>query len=373
MSRKRVFPFISILIALSLSISACASQAKPTATLMPTATEAAPTATLPAPTFAPTNTLAPTATLVSTATVQPSATMEPSPTPEPSATPILTGTTSALTFTDGLGRTVTLSGYAQRVVSLAPSNTEILYWVGAGSQIVARDEFSDYPDIAKTLPSIGGSYGGYDMEKIVSLKPDLVLAAEINTADQVKALTDLGLTVYLLPNPVTLDQMYANLETVAQITGRQDQTSFFIDKLKARVQAVVDKVKTLADTGRPLVYYEFDASDPTAPFTAGAGTFVDTLITMAGGKNMGGSLTTPWVQISAEKVIELNPTIILLGDAAYGTSPESVAARAGWKAIDAVKNNAIYPIDDNLVSRPGPRLIDGLEALVKIIHPELFK
>lgn len=373
MLRQRVYPLITTLIVLSLSISACASKATPTATQIPTATEAAPTATLPAPTLAPTNTPAPTVTLAPTATMEPSATLVPSATPEPSATAILTGTTSALTFKDGLGRTVILSGYAQRVVSLAPSNTEILYWVGAGSQIIARDEFSDYPDTAKTLPSIGGSYGGYDMEKIVSLKPDLVLAAEINTADQVKALTDLGLTVYLLPNPVTLDQMYGNLETVAQMTGRQDQTSFFIDKLKARVQAVVDKVKTLADTDRPLVYYEFDASDPTAPFTAGAGTFVDTLISMAGGKNVGGSLTTPWAQISAEKVIELNPAIILLGDAAYGTTLESVATRAGWKAIDAVKNNAIYPIDDNLVSRPGPRLVDGLEALVKIIHPELYK
>jgi len=331
MFRQRVFTFITILVALGLSISACASKAKPTATPNPTAT------------------------------------------PVSSATPIPTDTPAIVSFTDGLGRSVTLSGPAQRVVSLAPSNTEILYWVGAGAQIVARDEFSDYPDTAKTLPSIGGSYGGYDLEKIVALKPDLVLAAEINTADQVKALTDLGLTVYLLSNPVSLDEMYGNLETVARMTGHEAQTTTLIESLKGRVQAVEDKVKTIADTDRPLVYYEFDASDPAAPFTAGAGTFVDTLIGMAGGKNVGSSLNTPWAQISAEKVIELNPVFILLGDAAYGISPESVAARSGWKAIDAVKNSMIYPIDDNLVSRPGPRLVDGLEALVKLIHPELYK
>jgi iron complex transport system substrate-binding protein len=100
---------------------------------------------------------------------------------------------------------------------------------------------------------------------------------------------------------------------------------------------------------------------------------VDILIDMAGGKNLGAALDSPWAQISSEKIIELNPAIILLGDAAYGTTADSVASRAGWRATDAVKNNQIFPMDDNLVSRPGPRLVDGLEALVKIIHPELFK
>ena len=132
-------------------------------------------------------------------------------------------------------------------------------------------------------------------------------------------------------------------------------------------------MKRTAADDRPLVYYELDATDPNAPFTFGAGTFLDALITVAGGVNVGGTLDTAWAQISAEKVIELNPIIILLGDAAYGTTPESVAARPGWSAIEAVKNSNVYPFDDNLVSRPGPRLVDGLEALVKIIHPELYR
>jgi iron complex transport system substrate-binding protein len=118
-----------------------------------------------------------------------------------------------LTFTDGLGREVKLDGPAQRVVSLAPSNTEILFAIGAGSQVVGRDEFSDYPEKAKALSSVGGSFGEYSIEAIVALEPNLVLAAEINTPELVKQLEDLGLTVYYLKNPVTLEEMYVNLET----------------------------------------------------------------------------------------------------------------------------------------------------------------
>jgi iron complex transport system substrate-binding protein len=361
MSRQRVVCLITCIAALSLLISACTTKVKPTATLPPTTTAEI------IPTVAHTDTPAPTLPPAPTSTPEPAATLEPTATLVPTAAPV------TMTFTDGLDRTITLSGPAQRVVSLAPSNTEILFYVGAGAQTIGRDEFSDYPAEAKELPTIGGSWGGYNLEAIVALKPDLVLAAEINTLEQVKALADLGLTVYYLANPVTLPEMYGNLEIIARMTGHEAETALLIDSLKARVLAVIENVKRTAADDRPLVYYELDATDPNAPFTFGAGTFLDALITVAGGVNAGGALDTAWAQISSEKVIELNPIIILLGDAAYGTTPESVAARPGWKAIEAVKNSNIYPFDDNLVSRPGPRLVEGLEALVKIIHPELYR
>jgi iron complex transport system substrate-binding protein len=361
MSCQRIFRFVTSIAAFSLLISACTTKTNPTVTLPPTVTAQI------IPTAAPTRTPVPTLPPV------PTATPEPTAMPEPTATTVPADNPASMTFTDGLGRTITLSGPAQRVVSLAPSNTEILYYVGAGAQTVGRDEFSDYPADAVNLPAIGGSWGGYNLEAIVALKPDLVLAAEINTPEQVQALADLGLTVYYLKNPVTLPGMYGNLEIVARMTGHEAETAALIDSLKARVLAVVEKVKRTAADDRPLVYYELDATDANAPFTFGAGTFLDAMITVAGGVNAGGTLNTPWAQISAEKVIELNPVIILLGDAAYGTTPESVAARPGWNAIDAVKNSNIYPFDDNLVSRPGPRLVDGLEALAKTIHPELYK
>jgi iron complex transport system substrate-binding protein len=284
----------------------------------------------------------------------------------PAAAPVSSG----MMFTDGLGRTVTLPGPAQKVVSMAPSNTEILFAIGASSQVVGRDEFSDYPAEAKSLPSIGGSMGQYSYEQVAALKPDLVLASEINTPEQVKALEDLGLTVYYLSNPKSLEDLYANLVTVARLTGHESEAAALVDSLKARVKAVDDTLAGVAD--RPVVFYEIDASDPNKPYTTGPGTFIDLLIARAGGMNLPG-LTDAYPQVSLEQIVLANPAIILLGDALYGTTPESVAGRPGWNKIAAVTDNRVLPFDDNLVSRPGPRLVDGLEALAQAIHPELYK
>jgi iron complex transport system substrate-binding protein len=298
-------------------------------------------------------------------------TSEPAPTPTPIVeVPTVAPTPPALTFTDGLGRTVTLPAAAQKVASMAPSNTEILFAVGAGSQVVGRDEFSDYPAEAKSLPSIGGSMGQYSYEQVAALKPDLVLASEINTPEQVKALEDLGLTVYYLSNPKSLEDLYANLATVAQLTGHDGEAKALIESLMTRV-ATVDK-KLAMVTEKPVVFYEIDASDPNKPYTTGPGTFIDLLIARAGGQNLPG-LTDAYPQVSLEQIVLANPAVILLGDALYGTTPESVAARPGWSGIAAVKDSRVLPFDDNLVSRPGPRLVDGLEALAQAIHPELYK
>ena len=269
--------------------------------------------------------------------------------------------------TDGLNRTVKLHGTPQRIVSLAPSNTEILFAVGAGKQVVGRDSFSDYPAEVKSIKDIGGSMGKYNSEAIVALHPDLVLAGEINTPEEVNSLQQLGLTVFYLPNPTTLEGMFANLETVGQLTGHSSDAATLVKSLQARVVAVDAKIKPL--TSSPSVYYELDATDPTKPYTAGPGTFVDLLISRAGGKNIGDRLASQWAQISLEQVVVSNPAIIILGDSAYGTTADSVKQRSGWGGLAAVQNNHIFPFDDNLVSRPGPRLVDGLEALAKLLHP----
>ncbi|MCL4530267.1 MAG: cobalamin-binding protein [Chloroflexi bacterium] len=297
---------------------------------------------------------------VSTATLAP-ATAAVSPTP------------AGITLTDGLGRTVKLDHPAQRIVSLAPSNTEILFAIGAGSQVVGRDDLSDYPAQVKSLPSVGGSMGQYSTEAIVALKPDLVLAAEINTPELVKSLESLGLTVYYLKNPDTLEQMYGNLQIVAQLTGHESDASTLIDSLKSRVAAVDAKISGV--TAKPVVFYEIDATDPTKPYTYGPGTFGDALITEAGGENFSDAagIKDAYPQVSLEQIVATNPQIIILGDSAYGVTPDSVKSRPGWDTIDAVKNGLIFPFDDNLVSRPGPRLVDGLEQLAKLLHPELFK
>jgi iron complex transport system substrate-binding protein len=277
----------------------------------------------------------------------------------------------AISLSDGLGRTVGLPAAAQRVVSLAPSNTEILFAIGAGSQLVGREEFSDYPAEAKALPSVGGSMGEYSTEAILALAPDLVLAAEINSPELVSALEGLGLTVYYLPNPSTLEEMYLNLQTVAQLTGREEQAAALIASLKQRVDAVDQKIAATSE--RPVVFYEIDATDPGKPYTYGRGTFGDLLIQRAGGVSIGSAIQDPYPQVSLEQIVVSAPEMILLGDAQFGITIESVKTRAGWDELPAVLNDQIFPFDDNLVSRPGPRLVDGLEALARLLHPEVFK
>lgn len=287
----------------------------------------------------------------------------------PQAAPTTAPIEQSMTYTDSLGRTVTLETSPQRIVSLAPSNTEILFAVGAGSQVVGRDEFSDYPPEAASIDTVGGSFGEYNAEAILALEPDLVLAAEINPPELVQQLEDLGLTVYYLGNPTTLEEMYANLETVAQLTGHD--ASGLVDSLKARVAAVDEKIMPLSS--RIPVFYEIDATDPSKPWTYGPGTFGDLLISRAGGYNIGGIAGDPYPQISIEQVVAANPSVIILGDSMWGVTADSVKERPGWETIPAVQSDSIYPFDDNLVSRPGPRLVDGLEQLAKLLRPDLFE
>jgi iron complex transport system substrate-binding protein len=277
---------------------------------------------------------------------------------------------TTLTVIDGLGRAITLDQPAQRIVSLAPSNTEILFAIGAGDQVVGRDELSDYPEAAKNVTDIGPAFEALNTELIVSLEPDLVLAAEINTPEQVKQLEDLGLTVYYLKNPLTLEEMYGNLEIVAQLTGHRGETATLIESLQARVSAVDEKISPL--NSRPSVFYELDATDPAKPFTAGKGTFITQLIDRAGGHNIASDLEG-YPQLSLEQVVAADPAFIILGDARYGVTPESIAQRPGWENLSAVKSGNIFPFNDDLVSRPGPRLVDALEELAKLLRPELFR
>lgn len=273
------------------------------------------------------------------------------------------------TYIDGLGREVVLVGPAQRIVTLAPSLTELFFAVGAGDQIVGRDDFSDFPAEAVDITSIGSTYGALNTEAILALNPDLVVAAEVNTPEQVKALEDLGITVYYLKNPITFAELYDQVRWAGTITGHEDEANALAESLSARVDAVTSAVANV--TERPTVFYELDGTDPSKPWTTGAGTFMDTMITMAGGVNIGGVLSEPYAQISVEEIVLQNPDFIILGDALYGVTIESIAERAGWGDLTAVQENQIFVFDDNLASRPGPRLVDGLEELLKILHPEL--
>jgi iron complex transport system substrate-binding protein len=273
-------------------------------------------------------------------------------------------------LTDDLNRPVVLNGTPQRIISMAPSITEILYAVGAGGQVVGRDQFSDYPAETANATDIGPTYEALNTELIVSLKPDLILAAEINTPEQVKALEDLGLIVYYMKNPTTIEEMYGHMELVAQLTGHESEAASAIESLKARVAAVDEKIMPLSS--RISVFYEVDGTDPAKPFTAGKGTFITLLIERAGGYNIASDIDG-YPQLSLEQVVAADPAFIILGDAKWGVTPESIAQRPGWANLSAVKNEQVLPFDDDLLSRPGPRMVDGLEQLAKLLRPELFQ
>jgi iron complex transport system substrate-binding protein len=285
--------------------------------------------------------------------------------------PAITPTPPSLNFTDDLGRVVTLTGPAKRIVTLGPSILESLFAIGAGSQVVGREEFSTFPEEALEITSIGSLWGELPAEAILALEPDLVIAPEIISPEQIQALEDLGLNVYFQANPDDFEGLWENIRILASLSGHPDEADFLIGKLDGRVKGVMEKISPLSY--QPSVFYELDATDPQNPYTVGAGTFIDTIISLAGGYNIGSVLEGDYAPISSEEVISQNPEIILLADAPYGITSESVAERAGWDVIQAVASGAIYEFDPFLVSVPGPRLVDGLEEMAKIFHPDVFR
>ena len=328
------FPFsrlVPMLLALGLVLSACAPAANLEAVVEPP--------TLEAPGLAAT---------------------EPPPAP----------TKEVLTLVDGLGRTIVFEAPPQRIISIAPSNTEILFAVGAGDQVVGRDEYSDYPVEALDVTSIGSTYGDINTEAIVALEPDLILVAAITPIEQIDALTDLGLEVYQLPNPMTFDDLFANMETVAKITGHEAQAVPLIEALNARVQAVEQAV---ADAASVRVFYEVDGTDPTAPYTTGAGTFQQVLIEMVKGENIAADLAG-WGSMNLEQIVERDPEVIIFGEGPWvPTTSESLAERSGWGGISAVINGNVFGVDTNWIDRPGPRLVDALERFAQVVQPAQFE
>jgi len=313
----------------------------------------------------------------------PEATSAPASNPEPEPTTVTEPTEASMSepteepmpemmvFEDDMGNTIELAGYPQAIVSISASTTEILFAIGAGDQVVGRDEYSIYPEAALEVTNIGAMWEELPAEAILALEPDLIVAAQIISEEQVTALRDLGLNVYWQANPTSYEGLWENLLDFAKLTGHEDEAEALIAGLEARVAAVQEKTATV--TGRPSVFYELDATDPSNPWTAGSGTFIDYIINQAGGINAASALEGEYAQISSEQLIAVNPDIILLADAPYGTTSESVAERPGWDVITAVMENTIYPIDPNMMSVPGPRLVDALEITAGLLHPELFE
>ena len=298
-------------------------------------------------------------------------TSAPAPTTVPTlaATPTPT-TPPILTLTDSSGRTVHLPGTPpQRIISLAPSATEILFAIGAGDRIVGVDNYSDYPPAAAEIRQIGAFPP--DLELILALEPDLVTAVGITFVDVIESLEDLGIPVVILDSP-NVRGVAGSIRLAGIAVGETEAANLLADQIEARIDAVVAALE-----GAPVlrVFHELDASTPGRPFTVGPGNFVNDLITLAGGANVFADAASAWPQVGLEDVVARDPQVIILADANFGVTAESVKARAGWDGLDAVLNDRLLEVStelDNQLSRPGPRIADGLEALARYLHPDLF-
>ncbi|BDG59104.1 ABC transporter substrate-binding protein [Caldinitratiruptor microaerophilus] len=276
-------------------------------------------------------------------------------------------TSYPLTVQDDAGRTVTIRSRPERILSLAPSNTEILFAVGAGDRVVGRTDYCDYPPEAQKVPSVGGIVDP-NVEKMVSLKPDVVFMIGGSEPLRQKLEGDLGMTAVVL-DPKTLDEVYAKIRLVGRIVDKTAEAEQVVARMQERVAAIEARVRDIPPSERPTVFYEVW---PDPLMTAGPGSFIDDLIRRAGGVNVAADAGQPWAQYSLEAVIKHDPAVILTPSAESGKALKD-RARPGWEKIRAVREGRVYVLpDQNVVSRPGPRLVDGLEQIARLLHPDRF-
>jgi iron complex transport system substrate-binding protein len=286
--------------------------------------------------------------------------------PAPSLSPTATPPPFPASLTDDEGTAVAIPAEPQKIVSLTPAATEILFAVGAGARVVAKvEDVADYPPAASKVPVVA-TYQGVDVERIVAAGADLVVSggAPFGQGPAVEQLRRANIPVVVLA-PNTTAQVIADIRLVGHAAGVAQAADALADSMAAQFDAIRAVTATIAN---PKVFYEVDASSKI--YTAAHGSFLAEMLQLAGADPVTTGSTTNY-EISLETLVTDNPDLILLGDAAYGTTPDQVKGRPGWSTIQAVKTGSIVAVDDTVITRPGPRLVLGLLDLLRAIHPEL--
>lgn len=349
-SDSRGTPRILAAIAALVLLAACQGATSGT----PTPAPAVASASLPT---APPST-APSAGLTSAPT------LPATPTAAPTVTTAASPTSAAVTITGDDGVAITLATTPSKVVSLTPATSELMFALGAGDRLAGRTDYDDYPPEVSAVPAVA-TFQGVEMEKVVNIGPDLVLAGGNNftsTAD-IQRMRDLGFPVLVL-YAKDLAGVEADIRLVGQAVGEQTSAEQIATSIQGRIDEVSAAVASLP---KPRTFYEL-GDDPEL-YGPAPDSFVADEVSLAGGDPI--TTTDPSVfAIPLERLVSLDPEVIVLGDAAYGVCPDQVAARPGWKHITAVMSGDIQPVDDTIVTRPGPRIGDGLAALALAIHPD---
>ncbi|MBE3127177.1 MAG: cobalamin-binding protein [Candidatus Atribacteria bacterium] len=272
-----------------------------------------------------------------------------------------------LTIIDDTGTAVTIPQEPQRIISTAPSNTEILFALGLGEKVVGITNYCNFPEETKNIEKIG-EMTPLNLEKIISLNPDLILAYPGLQLKEILRLRELGLSVIGL-DPLTLKDTFKSVEMIAQVCGISENGSLLVDKLTQRVNIIKSKVRNIPISARPKI---FVGGDLETIFTPGAGTLFNELITFAGGQNIAADLSF-WKKVSPEFVAQAEPDIFIVPIGVMNQGEESkiksdISQHPGWSNIPAIKNQKIFIVNEDLFYRAVPRLVDGLELLYGIFY-----
>lgn len=287
--------------------------------------------------------------------------------PPPSAESSAKATSYPITIKDATGQEITFEAAPERIVSTSPAETEMLFALGLGDKVVAVSDYDDYPEEAKAKPKVGGVVTPNE-EAIISHAPDLVIGGISMKKEVVEKLRALDLKVMTF-QPKVVDDIMDNILLIGQITDRNQQAENLVAKMKADIAKVTEAVQTLKPEEKKKVYLEFSAG-----WTVGKGEFLDELIAMAGGINIAAD-TEGWNPISEEKILQEDPDVILYAkgftDDKTGESlDQMIRKRNGWDKIKAIEENQVFGLDHNVLSRPGPRITQGLYEMAKAVYPE---
>jgi len=274
---------------------------------------------------------------------------------------------SGRTVADPAGRTIEVPADPRRVVSLAPSITEIIFALRQEVRLQGVSRFSDFPPAAEKLPKVG-SYIQLDVERIMALQPDLCIGIKDgNPLAVVEQLENLGIPVFAV-NPVDLDTAMQSIDAIGDLLNASAQAQNIVNDMRRRIRKVAEA--TAQVVYKPRVFVQIGVSPIVS---VGDGTFINQLITTAGGTNVAAG-PNPYPRFSVEQVIALAPDVLVISSMARATVFEEVRAQwMQWPAIPAVRNQAVYIAPTNIFDRPTPRLVDGLEQMARYIHPQLFR
>lgn len=270
---------------------------------------------------------------------------------------------------DDLGRNVTLKSKPMRIVSVAPSHTEILFALGLGDRVVGVTTYCNYPSEALKCEKIGG-YSNPSLEKIISLKPDLVLVGNDQQQDLIQGLDNAGVPV-LAFTPASINETMQTITLIGKAAGADEEAARLTGSLKKRINAVTAKVNKIPQPQRVRVYYEL-WYEPI--MSAGPHTLAGDLIAKAGGNSITADVREDYPEISEELILSRNPQVMINTYAHGNDVPDQakIAARPGWSDLDFIKSSRIYSLNSDLLDRSSPRVADALELMARTLYPELF-